>query len=461
MRQIFQSAPRAWQRVPVLVLVILLHTVPFAFVHAQSAAAGRTIALGETVLGAVTADDIAPSYFFEIDAPLTVRFILETPDPAFAPIVLLVRARDTSVLATAITDRETDSGPARAAADFALGEAGSYFLQVQAPGSQGGTFTLQLLDPAAPTPTATQAAPPTDAPTQRPEPAAPITLPDGAALSGVVNAGSRVLVYAVEAADAARVLFISTRAEMPVAFTLIRGTRTAVVSVPRPAPSIVGMAASVSLAAFVLEPGDLYTVEAQFTGGETDTRFAAFSLVTYPAPPALAETWLSGTLSGDGAAVGAAAPTAEAQAAPTAQPSTTPAPAFAPSDVDVVMRWTGTYWMLVNSSGAFLDIHDLAFEGLGRRADARYWEQTGTIDIYALPPGACVGLRPLAHAAEPPPLVAGCRSLAAWWASDAAAFWLAATTPDGPGTFAVFYNGQPLATCFTESGSCALDMPNA
>jgi hypothetical protein len=142
-------------------------------------------------------------------------------------------------------------------------------------------------------------------------------------------------------------------------------------------------------------------------------------------------------------------PTPEPTATPTAEPTATPAP----SDVDLVLNWGAQWFVLTNTSGLFLDIHDLTLRGGDRRAEAGIWERTGTVNIFALPPATCVGLRPLT-VPEAPPLPTRCDDLAAWWASDAFVFWTGET-------FDVLFAGTVLQTCQTDIGQCFVDLPNA
>lgn len=441
-------------------------------VYAQTPpASSSTIAVGDTVPGAVSAENIAPSYFFRVDAAQIVYLQLTPSDPAFNPVALVVNTADNTVVATL---GGAEAGAALSAA-VNVPVAGQYFVQVQGAGGSAGAFTLTLDDaPIVPTalitstPDASPTAPVTPAPeateTGEVPPLAPpfaVDLPIGTPISGAVTSASPQSLYQLSSGESPLLLTFAAQGDAALSWTVTREGD----------PSYrLAQVGGVPLAAVVLPGGSLFQIEVALpeTTGSTST-FAAYTLAALPYDSALSALLLSGRVGEDTIAaaptdaLALATNTPDASAAPdvspTPEPTATLTPTVAPSDIDLALRWNGTYFLITNVSGAPLGIHDLSFEGLNRRANADTWTQLGTVDVRSIPAGACVGFRPLAYP-DAPPLAGGCSDLAAWWVSDALAFWLAADSPAGPGTFAVFYNGQPLATCYTRDGGCSVDMPN-
>lgn len=405
------------------VLFIVLSIAHTLYIGAAFAQSAEWIAVGETKNGAVNAENIAPSYFFEAPAGWVLTAYLRTESTNLAPVILVVDSADNTVIASGRGTR----GTAELYVPFTISRDGQYFVQVQGANGTAGAFSLSLLegDVSPPEPTATPTMlptrPPTETPTVAPSPIAEIIRLQVGTQNGEVSAAVPEMRYLVPASDLPRTVQVTLDnvVNAPALLLLLETTDgRALGSLSSP---LIG-------GSFILPPaaGELILIVRAQTQEQEDT-------------PARYTIALAGGFTVTGQ--------------PTAPLLPTPTATIAPSDVDAVLRWTATEFTLTNVSGAPLDIHDLAFVGAGRRADSAYWDRAGTMNIFALPDRACVGLRPLAYPDAPlPPSI--CNDLAAWWSSDTVYIWAG-------DSFDVLYNGVTLTTCFTDSGQCNLDLPNA
>ncbi|MGQ9908552.1 MAG: hypothetical protein ACUVS2_06935 [Candidatus Flexifilum sp.] len=380
---------RALIPTPLLVLIALALSIALA----QSSS---PIAPDIPVRGAVTEADRAPSFFFSARQGETYTVLIE-PEAGLVPLALIAQADDNAVIGS-VTGAP---GLTRVFAVISIRRDGEHYIQVQGANGTTGPFTLTLaVGSAILTPTAT--------------PIPPTELTAFVPLLGMLSPETPTQIYAVPASDRAQTVTVT--ADAGVSFSILTAD---------------GMT--------------IGAVTAPLTGG------------SFFIPPGLAGVRVRVDLTGDAHAVYSVGvgptvpiePTPEPTATPTAEPTATPAP----SDVDLVLNWGAQWFVLTNTSGLFLDIHDLTLRGGDRRAEAGIWERTGTVNIFALPPATCVGLRPLT-VPEAPPLPTRCDDLAAWWASDAFVFWTGET-------FDVLFAGTVLQTCQTDIGQCFVDLPNA
>lgn len=348
------------------------------------------------VRGAVTEGDRAPSFFFFARQGETYTVLIE-PEAGFVPLALIAQADDNTVIGS-VTGAP---GLTRVFAVISIRRDGEHYIQVQGANNTVGAFTLTLAAGSAIlTPTAT--------------PIPPTELTALVPLLGMVSPQTPMQIYAIPVFDQAQTVTVTADAGVSFSIFTADGTTIGAVTAPLTGGS------------FFIPPGLAgLRVRVELTGGDP----AAYSIVAEP------------VIQPD--------PTPEPTVIPTIAPTATPAP----SDVDLVLNWSAQWFVLTNISGLFLDIHDLALRGGDRRAEASIWERTGTVNIFALPPETCVGLRPLAIP-EAPPLPARCDDLAAWWASDAFVFWSGET-------FDVLFAGTVLQTCQTSIGQCFVDLPNA
>lgn len=437
-------------------LLLLLCLLCLCLVLPAAAQSSEFITLDQPVTGEVSAQNVAPSYFFEVDGARTLYTRLTTTSPDFTPVLLLVNVSDNAVLATL-------GGFERAATltgELALPAPGQYYLQVQGGSGSSGNFMLLLSD--SPITDAALDATPETAPdansTPAPTPDTRIDLPIGTPLSGLLDPARPQATYRVPRQEQALVLTFSV-VGVPDA---VRLNVQVLDEQGEALAALRGLPAS----AVVLPGGGVYTVLLRYDAAAAEPpgqaayslRLDAYDSARFDtARPGAEDSTLSAALPTHTPSLNPLNVATNTPSAPT--PTLTPIPSLAPSDIDLAIRWNGTYLLITNVSGAPVNIRDLSFDGANRHADADYWEQLSTVNLNALPPGACVGFRPLAYP-DAPPLASGCSNLAAWWVSDSLAFWLAADTAAGPGTFQVSYNGQPLATCYTNAGACSLDMPN-
>lgn len=454
---------------PLLCLLFALSPLPAA------AQTSDFITIGQTVMGEVSAQNIAPSYFFTVEAAGTLYTRLTTTRTEFIPVLLLVNTSDNAVLTTI---GGFDRG-AMLTAQLTLPAPGQYYLQVQGSGGTGGAFALTLSDvPIVDTTPEVMAEIMTETTpnallTVAPAPDLLIDLPLSTPISGVVNsaapqAGYRVssdgqpllLTLSIPGEPNGAPLVVQIEDEQGIEVASLRGLPTSAVVLPGGSSYTVTLRyeAVATLVNIALPAG--IRPEAAVTDAPA---LAAYTLLAQPYNPVLIAALMGNRVAAlpTEALVPTALPALIVATNTPNAPTPTPQPtaSLAPSDIDLALRWNGTYLLITNVSGAPLDIGDLSFDGAARHADADYWEQLGTVNIDALPAGACVGFRPLAYP-DAPPLASGCSDLAAWWVSDSLAFWLAADTDAGPGTFEVSYNRQTLVTCYTNAGACSLDMPN-
>jgi len=420
---------------------------------ALTAQSSDFITPGERRTAAVNAENIAPSFFFDADAGARLRVTLTTESPTFIPIILLVDSTNAVI--------ETAGGFTRGeplSAEWTIPADGQYYLQVQGANGTGGTFTLALDQAPTPTPTHTPLPtintpiatpppgmtaemlnPPAFVPTPIPN-APPENIPVVLSLSDENNTETATLDSTTRERN-----FIIAPSDAPVRLEIAQlsmiegGERTFTIGLTARLLDARGRLVGVMMpplneVVFSIPAGnELYTLTLLYEG--IDTLLYRVRVIPYMSSVAVLPT-----------------PTITATEAPTLSPTPAITNTPAPSDIDLSLRWTGTEFTLTNTSGAPLDVHDLAFNGGGRRVTANAWDATGVANVNALPANACLGLRPLAYP-DAPALPPECASLAAWRVSDSFYFWNMAT-------FEVLYNGTSLTTCDTGMGVCTVDMPN-
>lgn len=419
-------------------LMIILCLCAFG-VAAQSA---ESIAIGETQRGAVTAENIAPTYFFDASAGQTLTIRLTILTPGFTPLALIGDSNN-----NLLGSINSAPGLESVFSILTIRADGQYQVQVQGANDTFGEFEISVLEgenalTPSPTPTAEITAAPTATPDERitatPTEARPphALLEINQEMAGLLSSETPVLTYGIPPGQTARTIVILTdsNVEPPAVALEIVGTGEVIAAL---APPIFG-------GTLYLPAGEnVYTLRVSLRDGDT----TSFRISLRPIAPLNFEQ------------IGGFSPLVTNTPAPTATPEATLTPeptptVLAASDVDIVLRWTSTQFVMTNVSGDFLDIHDLSFISPdGRQADANFWDRSGTVDIFALPSASCVGLRPLAYP-DAPARPADCDDLAAWWVSDTVVFWYAET-------FEVRYNGVPLQTCNVSAGQCMVDMPNA
>lgn len=380
-----------------LLLLTLLIALAALLAAAQSSS---PIVPDVPVSGAVSPDDLAPSYFFTARQGETYSVVIEAAD-GFVPLALIAQADDNAVIGS-VTGAP---GLTRVFAVISIRRDGEHYIQVQGANDTTGAFTLTLATGSAIlTPTAT--------------PPPPTELSALVPLMGMVSPETPAQVYAVPASDQAQTVTVTADVGASISILNADGGLLGAIVSPLTGGS------------FFIPPG--------LTGLRVrveliDSVPAAYSITLMPTvrPEPTAE------------------PTAQPTAIPTVEPTATPAP----SDVDLVLNWTAQSFVLTNISGDFVDIHDLALRGNDRGVDANVWDRTNTVDIFALPPATCVGLRPLS-VPDAPPLPPRCEDLASWWSSDAFLFWAAES-------FEVVFAGTVIQTCQSSIGQCFVDLPNS
>lgn len=398
--------------------------------HAQSSS---LLTLDTPVTAAVTTADAAPSFFFDATAgqSLTVLITLPADAPDLVPLALIAQVDDNAVIGT-ITGVP---GLTRAFAIVTPRSTGQHFVQVQGMDGTTGAFTLTVATTdAVLTPTA---APPTVTPTPAPLIVAlgeePVTgnTADGAGL------------YALPmGADAFIVTVTAETAPVRVVLADAAGRVLAALDAP-----LLGGAffipAGVDGLRLTIEPGAAPTGYTVRTLPGLDLTDAAPA--TAQDAPVTVVPLATNTPSTD---------------LPTATPPAPPTMPASAADADLLITWGDTALVVTNISGAFVDLHALTLlggspvEGGRRRAEANVWARTETVNIFAVPPASCLGLRPLAFPDAPPP-PAACDDLAAWWSSDALAVWLQTAS------FEVLYDGAVIQTCTITMGQCTVDLPDA
>ncbi|NDJ61488.1 MAG: hypothetical protein GYB67_10200 [Chloroflexi bacterium] len=389
------------------------------------------IAIGETRTGAVTAENLAPSYFFEVAAGQVITVHLTTTETTFTPVILVAANGSNTVI-------ETGGGlPNQQATRLVvtLPEAGQYFVQIQGIDGSTGAFTLSVLAgdvPLQPPPTAT---PP---PTITPDAAAPAGITDttltvGASVAGQVSAAVPSQRYTFQAQpDAALAVGVTSSSLVggPIVTLVDPATNTVVGSISR---QMLG-------GSFTVPPGSLtYLIEVAFSGSTPPDEYVVTLVQTvqtgvasrFPSPES-------------------EQPTAEAATVPTS----TPPPADAPESgrLDVLLRWDNTTFHVINVSEGPLNLLPLRFDG---RVGSEFWAQGfPSLNLRAIEPGTCLAFRPLAYPGRPR-LPVDCDDLAAWWSSDTVYFWRGAS-------FTVSYReaGQ-IAVCETTRSECGLQLPES
>lgn len=398
-------------------------------VLAQSA---ESIAIGETQRGAVTPENIAPTYFFDAREGQTLTIRLNILTPGFTPLALI--ADSDNALIGSISSAP---GLGSVFSILTIRADGQYQVQVQGANDSFGEFEISVLEGSdALTPSPVPTATPDETIPSTPERAAHTLLEINQEVAGLLSRETPSRTYGIPPGQIARtiVLLTDSDSEPPMVTLEIVGTGEVIAVLT---PPVFG-------GTLYLPAGEnVYTLRLSLREGDT----TSYRLSLRPIAPLNFEQ-----LGGLGALVtNTPVPTATPDFTPTPEPTPT---VLAASDVDVILRWNSTQFMMTNVSGDFLDIHDLGFVSPdGRRADANFWDRSGTVDIFAMPPRSCVGLRPLAYP-DAPARPADCEDLASWWVSDTVVFWYGET-------FDVLYNRVPLQTCTVAAGQCMVDLPNA
>ena len=160
--------------------------------------------------------------------------------------------------------------------------------------------------------------------------------------------------------------------------------------------------------------------------------------------------WRTGTAA---AAVGVFAtqpPLAVTQ--PPAVATLPPAPP-AQSQSDVLLLYSPQALTLLNTSGRALSIAGLSFQGDGAVVPISLWDNGFlSASLFAFPTGDCLMAWPLDAGSQAVPAECGTRH--AWVAVNGnQTFWLATAA------FRVYWNGQPIASCPANAGTCLLDLP--
>jgi hypothetical protein len=398
----------------------LLAASLWLIVPAAAAQSVGAIEIGGTVQGAVTADDPAPSFFFETTGPAALLARVQVSPDALTPVLLAADSAN-----RVISTVSASPGMRVLESQFSVAGGGRYFVQVQGLNGTQGVFSLTLLDVNAATATPTSA-PPTAMPTPQP-PAPAQSLRFGETITAEVSAAAPEQRFALIGAAGGQVIRIETepRGDFTIpAFTLLNEGGEVVATL---AGDLRGAALVLPAAA-----GEDFTLVAAHRGGDAQPfLITQLDMLTWqnPAQPGL--------------------PPPPTQAAVLATPTNTPPPA--PVDVDLLLRWDGTALMMTNVSGAPADITDVSMSGNNRRVDSSYWARSNpSLNLAALPANSCVGLRPLAYP-DAPPLPPGCNDLAAWWSADIVYVW-------GGETFDVYVNGALAATCPSSAGQCGIDL---
>jgi hypothetical protein len=416
--------------------VILSLLALVSLLYGAAAQSIDTITAGGTVSGSISDTNSAPSYFFEGAAGETFTVRLETVDPGLDPVILLANA-DNAVIQTfsGLPGDPVIGGP------FTLPSDGRFFLQVQGAGGTRGSFTMRLLvgdQPILPpTPTALPTIGPTltaqnetipPAPTDASGTAVP-ALPElliGTPESAAVSADTSQQIYRVQAASTALLLELRQTGSGQLRFEVMNAASGEVVGL---------VSAQIRAAAFVLpaagpEAPAEYRIVITFAGG-------SFTADYVLALSALGE---------DGRLI-----SESGQTPPPAE--TTPLPiSVAPENVDLLLEWDFTQFMMTNVSGQPVDVSTISFAGNNRRAGVNDWlSGNPAMNTTGFRPGACAGFRPLAYP-DPPQLPLNCVSLAAWRSDDRVHFWSGST-------FEVLIGGVTVATCDVSTGTCGVDIP--
>lgn len=418
-------------RLCLLALVLALSVLPAAAQTVQE------IAIGGAISGQISDAVPAPSFLFSGRAGQTLTARLEVLDTALRP-VLLVATEDNRVLTTF-------SGPPGAqfvGGSFALSQDGRYFAQVQGAGGTRGRFTLALLEGAQPVqpPTATppptltpSAAPPSATPSAATPPASVLVtdLLPGQIEEAGVSADNFEQLYRLRPAAFAQVLDVRVASEGALVITL----RDAAGGDPIALFGARTRGGAVILPPFGADTPAEYRLSLRHAGGGFVVRYRiALSALLADAP------------------LLASATVPPVGTPPTATPTPSPSP-ISPAQVDLLLTWSSTEWMLTNISGRALDLATIAFSGISRRADADTWRRGNPgLNLSAFPPGHCAGFRPLAYP-DSPPLPPGCTMVSSWWSDNSVGFWLEGES------FTVTLNGTQIAQCALAAGTCGVDVP--
>jgi hypothetical protein len=400
-----------------LFLTTLLAAALWLAVPAAAQSVGA-IDIGGTMQGAVTADDPAPSFFFETTGPASLLARVQVSPDALTPVLLAADSAN-----RVISTVSASPGMRVLESQFSVAGGGRYFVQVQGIDNTQGVFSLTLLDMNAATATPTSM-PPT-ATTTPPPPPVSASLRLDQSITSEVSAEVPEQRFAMIGAAGGLVIRIETepRGDWRIpAFTLFDANGGVVATL---AGDLRGAALVLPAAA-----GADFTLVAAHSGGAVQPF----------------EITLLGVLEG----LSPFEPAPPTEAALLATPTSTPVPA--PIDVDLLLRWDDTALMMTNVSGAPVDISNVSMSGNNRRVDSSYWARSNpSLNLAALPARSCVGLRPLAYP-DAPPLPPDCNDLAAWWSADIVYVW-------GGETFDVTVNGALAATCPSIAGQCGIDLP--
>ncbi len=432
-------------RLCLLALVLALSVLPAAAQTVQE------IAIGGATGGQISDAVPAPSFLFSGRAGQTLTVRLEVFDSALRP-VLLVATEDNRVLTTF-------SGPPGAqfvGGSFALSQYVRYFAQVQGAGGTRGRFTLTLLAGVQPVQPPTATPLPTLPPTAAPPSATPSAATPSAATPSAATPSASVLltdllpgqieeagvsadnfeqVYRLRPAAFAQVLDVRVASEGALVITL----RDAAGGDPIALFGARTRGGAIILPPFGADTPGEYQLSLRHAGGGFVVRYRIALSALLADAPLLATS---------------AAPTGNAPPTAMPTPSVTPSPSpIAPAQVDVLLTWSATEWMLTNISGRPLDLSTIAFSGISRRADANTWRRGNPgLNLSAFPPGHCAGFRPLAYP-DAPPLPPGCTMVSAWWSDNSVGFWLEGNA------FTVTLNGTQIAQCALAAGTCGVDVP--
>lgn len=411
-----------------LFLMNLLTAALLLLIPAATAQSVGAIDIGGTIQGAVTADDPAPSYFFETTGPASLLARVQVSPDALTPVLLAADSAN-----RVISTVSASPGMRVLESQFSVAANGRYFVQVQGLNGTQGIFSLTLIDVNAVTPTPTFA-PPTATPLPPPSGQ---TLDLGQSITSEVSAGTpeqRFIIAGTAGGLVIRIDSPSRGAPGFPAFMLLDGSGDALAT-------LTGALRGGTLVLPAAE-GVNFTLIASHSGGEIQPfRVALLDALTYLVLESDALARLNAPLPTPPPATEMAVTTP-----PTSAPTQPP-----PSDVDLLLRWDGTALMMTNVSGALVDISNVSMSGNNRSMDSSYWARSNpALNLVALPANSCVGLRPLAYP-DAPPLPPTCNDLAGWWSADIVYVW-------GGETFDVFINGALAATCTSSAGQCGIDV---
>lgn len=488
-------------RLPLLILVL------FVMVGSTAAQSVNEISIGETVDGAVTAEDVAPSFFFDADADQVLTVLVESVTENFVP-VLLVASEDNTVLAT----YSTATGETSATGTFTAPSDGRYFVQVQGANGARGEFTITLTEETLEATTEASLSATSEAEAELIDATAEMGIIDEQAMVDMVNTMSaemtaeatsdatnevvepddgRLMVgdrvegrldadtaraeYTLIGLSAASRVLVETSATVTLTNTesgAILGSFTAPLGggafIIPPAPIEVRLTLLFNNAypseGYVITvevvPGDVplmeMTAEAAMTA-EMTMQMAAEATPTREVAATEADATEAVTSETVTEVAAQATPQATFTPAPTLTPQATAGSTVSavaspsPDQVDVVLRWDPTGFTAANVTDGPIDLEGVIFAGDNRNAGTDYWAQANpTIDLTQFPANTCGGFRPFGYGG--PPALYDCAEIAAWWTDDIVYFW-------GGAQFDVLLNGVVIATCETVNGTCGVDLP--